>query len=70
MEGDGILNGIRLYREKLGITQQQLAKMMGLYQSTIAMWEAGNRLPRSDKLPELAKALGCSIDDLYDSKIA
>lgn len=64
------MTGIKLHREKSGLTQQQLAKKLGLYQSTIAMWEAGDRLPRSDKLPELAKVLGCSIDDLYNSEIA
>ncbi len=64
------MNGIKIYREKLGLTQQQLANKMGLYQSTIAMWETGDRLPRSDKLPELAKVLCCRIDDLYKSEIA
>lgn len=59
------MNGIKIFREKAGFTQEQLAKKMGLYQSTIAMWESGDRFPRADKLPELAKMLRCSIDDLY-----
>lgn len=31
----------KIYREKLGITQDQLSKMLGLSQSTIARWELG-----------------------------
>ena len=29
------------------------------------MWENGSILPNAAKLPELADALGCSIDALY-----
>lgn len=59
------MNGIKLFREKAGLTQQELAKALGIGPSAISMWETGDRLPRSDKLPELAKILGCSIEDLY-----
>jgi len=62
------LNGIKTNRERLGINQRQLAELLGVYPSTICMWEAGDRKPSSDKLPELAKILGCSIDDLFDNE--
>jgi len=29
------------------------------------MWEIGKSMPRADKLPALAKILGCTISDLY-----
>lgn len=32
---------------------------------TIAKWETGKANPRADLLPKLAKALGCSVDDLF-----
>ena len=58
---------IKKYREKSGITQQQLAAILGVSQSTVAMWETNNSLPRTEKLPEIAKALGCTIDELLKS---
>ncbi|MEG1492589.1 MAG: helix-turn-helix transcriptional regulator [Oscillospiraceae bacterium] len=59
------MNGIKKQRLALGFTQSQLAIMVGVGQSIVAQWETGRALPRADKLPEIAKALGCSIDELY-----
>ena len=56
---------IKNKRESKGLTQEELGKMIGVNRSTVAMWETGEAMPRADKLPELAKILGCSIDDLY-----
>lgn len=47
-----------------GITQAQLAEKLGVDRSTIAKWETGAGLPTADKLRPLAKALGCTIDEL------
>lgn len=55
---------IKKAREKVGLTQQELANELGVVQSTVAMWETQNSLPRADKLPALAKVLGCTIDEL------
>ena len=57
---------IKKAREKAGLTQQDLANELGVGQSTVAMWETQNSLPRTDKLPMLAKILGCTIDELLD----
>lgn len=57
---------IKKAREKVGLTQQELANELGVVQSTVAMWETQNSLPRTDKLPTLAKILGCTIDELLD----
>ena len=56
---------IKHLREKRKMTQAQLAEKIGIGQSSVAMWEAGINCPRADKLPELARALGCTIDDLF-----
>ncbi len=39
------MNGdeLKLWRKKCGITQVELAKMLGTYQVTIARWETGAR---------------------------
>ena len=55
---------IKEAREKAGLTQQDLANELGVGQSTVAMWETQKTLPRTDKLPALAKILGCTIDEL------
>ena len=55
---------IKEAREKAGLTQQDLANELGVGQSTVAMWETQKSLPRTDKLPALAKILGCKIDEL------
>jgi len=51
-------------REAAGLTQQQLAQRIGVEQSTIAFWERGAKVPRSDVLPKLATALGVTIETL------
>ncbi len=57
---------IRKLRQKKGLTQTQLATNLGLRsQSTIALWENGQRNPPSTILPRLAAELGCTIDELY-----
>ena len=55
---------IKEAREKAGLTQQDLANELGVGQSTVAMWETQKSLPRTDKLPALAKIIGCTIDEL------
>lgn len=60
-----ILTRIKELREALGLTQIQLGEKIGVGQSAVASWETGVAIPRSDKLPELAKILNCTIDELF-----
>lgn len=60
------MGNIQKLRERAKFTQKSLAEKLGVGQSTVAMWESGVQMPRADKLPELAKILGCSIDDLFE----
>lgn len=55
---------IKKAREKAGLTQQELADKLGVGQSAVAMWESQKALPRTDKLPVLAKVLKCSVSVL------
>lgn len=52
-------------RKGRGITQTELAQLLNVSQANISQWENGEAMPRADKLPELAKILDCSIEDLY-----
>lgn len=51
-------------RERSGITQNQIATALNIDQSTVSLWESGKTHPRAKLLPQLAKLLGCTIDDL------
>lgn len=55
---------IKALREKARITQEQLAATIGVGRTAVAMWESGDSLPRADKLPELARILDCTVDEL------
>lgn len=60
-----ILPGIRAKRKAAGMTLQELADRTGVTGAAVGMWERGETLPSADKLPEIARALGCSIDELF-----
>lgn len=47
-----------------GMTQGQLAEMVGCHTKDISRWETGERNPSSKSLVALAKSLQCSIDEL------
>jgi len=55
-------------RESLNLTQQDIAEKLNISRTTVSMWETGDSNPRTDKLPQLAELLGCSIDDLFRGK--
>lgn len=59
---------IREHREKNNMTQEQLSSRLNIDRSSVAKWETGEAMPRSDKLPELARIFNCSIDDLFGSE--
>ena len=56
---------IRELRESANLTQEELATKLNLKRTAISMWETGEALPRTDKLPEIARILNCSIEDLF-----
>lgn len=55
---------LREIRKRCGITQMQLAEIIGVDQSTISQWETGHALPSLKIAVKLANALGCKVDDL------
>ena len=44
------------------LSQSQLAKELGITQSTIAKWESSERIPSLEFLIKIAKTYHCSID--------
>ena len=55
---------IKDFRKKRNKTHTELAKDLGVSQQAIAMWETSTNKPRADKLIQLARILGCTIDEL------
>ena len=58
---------LKCLREKVGLTQEALGRVLGVEQHTVSQWESGCRNPRADKLPQLARILGCTIDELFQN---
>jgi transcriptional regulator with XRE-family HTH domain len=54
-------------RKAAGLSQYQLARLVGQSQANIAYWERTDKPPRSDVLPKLATALGVGVEDLLDA---
>lgn len=61
---------IRARRDALGILQCDLAKRLGVVQSTVSDWEAGVQLPRPKNLRKIAKALQLDYQELRETLIA
>lgn len=58
------MNKLKTLRESADITQNEIAIILGVSRTSVSMWETGQAMPRADKLPKLAKILGCTVDDL------
>lgn len=57
--------GLKERRIIAGMTQASLAAVMKVSPQAVGKWERGEGYPAASQLPELAKALNCSIDELY-----
>ena len=51
-------------RNKTGLTQEEVSVKLGVNQNTISQWETGERMPRAEKLIQLAKLFNCTVDEL------
>jgi transcriptional regulator with XRE-family HTH domain len=57
-------DNIRKFRLKKGLTQQQLAELIGVKHNSISDWEKGNIKPNPVKVELLMGALEVSANDL------
>lgn len=55
---------IATLRKSKGLTQSALAEILGLSNKAVSKWETGEGLPDISILPELAKVLGVTVDEL------
>jgi len=62
-------NDIQAIRREKGISQNQLAKAIGIRRDELSIIENGHRLPTSITLNKIKDVLGCLISDLYSLEL-
>lgn len=55
---------IKALRNKLHISQTELADAVGVSLRTVGSWERGNSVPNSEQIWNCAVALGCTPNDI------
>lgn len=55
---------IKKYRQKLGLSQEQLAEKINVSRQAITKWENDSGIPDIDNLISLSKVMGISLDEL------
>ena len=58
------MNAVAERREEAGLTQKQLAHLLGITLGAVSQWESGISRPRADTLKKLADLLNCTVDEL------
>jgi transcriptional regulator with XRE-family HTH domain len=54
-------------RDQAGLTQRELALLLGVTETTVANWERGRSgLEWIDRVIRLCKALNCNLEDLIE----
>jgi putative molybdopterin biosynthesis protein len=62
---DDLRNGLKQTRLRLGLSQQDVAKMVGVSRQTIGGVESGQTALSVTVALRLSKALGCRVEDLF-----
>ncbi len=58
---------IAFLREKAGLTQLELSRLVGVTESTIQNWESGRTgTEHIERIIRFCKALNCQVEDLID----
>lgn len=58
-------NNVRLYREKKGLTQEELAKIVGVSRQSIISVEKGQYICTTVLALKIANALKAKVEDLF-----
>lgn len=57
---------LKEFRERLGMTLEQMSEQTGFSVSQLSRWESGNNNIPSERLPELARGYRCRISEIFD----
>ena len=61
--------GLRRYRDKAGLSQQELADLVGIGKSYISSLELGYRAPNLNLLVKIASSLNVRAGELVDAMV-
>lgn len=64
-DGKSLGHFISARRKFMRLTQEELAKKVGVSKSAIAKWETDGGLPDRDNLKRLSEVINVSVDDLH-----
>ena len=59
---------IMYYRKQQGLTQEQLAEMVGITQQHLQRVETAHSVPSLSKLRDIADVLGVPVQKLFDAR--
>lgn len=57
---------LKVLRKQMGLTQSELASVIGFSQQAVASWEMGRSFPDEKTLPRIAQYFRVSLDELLD----
>ena len=63
------MNNISQIVKERGYQLGYIAKRIGVHNSHMSMWISEDRYPSQEKLLKLARALKCSVKDLYPNVV-
>ena len=62
------MNGFKRARLIRGLTQAEEARGLGVSTVTVCKWEQGLGLPKAKRLPEIARFLQTTVQDLLNDE--
>jgi putative molybdopterin biosynthesis protein len=65
MAGGALHSGLRELRIKAGLQQRELAARVGVTRQTLGALEAGDSVPATSIALQLARVLGCRVEDIF-----
>ena len=58
---------IKYYRKKAGITQKQLAELVGVTSTAVSNWESGQNSINTEILFKVCEVMNVSLNDIYSA---
>lgn len=68
MEKNIFGKNLKELRLEKGLSQRKLGEMLGCCNQTISFWEKGSREPDLDKVVEIARFFGVTLEELLEEK--
>ncbi len=62
---DTIGNRIKVLRQSKGLTQAELAQILGVPYQSVGQWERGIRKPKPATITQIADALGVPVSEIF-----